>query len=224
MSERGAHAPRFAHHLVRMAIHPDTATHAWRNLDGEVIFLDIAGDRYFRLPDDWNAEVLSRMKAREVDCWHVPNDLCLPEEWQPPTGAWHPGEAPAFSLPDVARALWVQRRIESRISTDRFDEVLRSTRRLIEQAAVRSCADEDTVISRFVRAFDQARLLRTAVNRCLARSIACALVLAGHGVRVTVVIGVRRSPFGAHCWVQSGPLVLNDTWDEVQRFTPLLVL
>ncbi len=224
MSKRGAQASRCAHHLLRMAILPDTATHAWRNLDGEVIFLDIAGDRYFRLPDDRNADVLSRMNAREVDCWHVPNDLCLPEEWQPPTGAWHPGEAPAFSLPDVARALWVQRRIEGRISSQGFDAVMHSTRRLLDQAAGRTPGDADAVITRVVRAFDQARLLKTAANRCLPRSIAFALVLAGHGMRGTVVIGVRRSPFSAHCWVQSGAVVLNDTLDEVQRFTPLLVL
>jgi Transglutaminase-like superfamily len=203
---------------------PDTATHAWRDLDGEVIFLDLAGDRYFRLPDDQNAGVVTRMTSGNLTRWHLPDDLSLPEEWKEPSGAWRADDHPAFSLPDIARTLWMQRRIERRLLTDGFGVVMRSTRRLLDQAAGRRVADTDVVITRFVRAFDQARLLKTAANRCLPRSIAFALVLAGHGVRGTVVIGVKRSPFGAHCWVQAGPVVLNDTWDEVQRFTPLLVL
>lgn len=203
---------------------PDKATHAWRDLDGEVIFLDLAGDKYFRLPDDQNASAIARMMSGDLACWHVPDGLSLPREWQEPSAAWHAGDHSAFSLPDVARALWMQRRIERRITSTGFDAVLRSTRSLLNQAGGHTGEVTDAIITRFVRAFDQARLLKTAANRCLPRSIALALVLAGHGVRGTVVIGVRRSPFGAHCWVQSGTVVLNDTLDEVQRFTPLLVL
>jgi len=203
---------------------PSTATHAWRDLDGEVIFLDLPGDRYFRLPDDEVASVVARMASGDLARWHVPDGLSLPQEWEAPSHAWHADGNSVFSLPDVARALWMQRRIERRITSAGFDAIMWSTRRLLDQAAGRRHADNDAVITRFVRAFEQSRLLRTAANRCLSRSIAIALVLAGHGVRSTVVIGVRRSPFGAHCWVQAGSAVLNDTLDEVQRFTPLLVL
>lgn len=202
----------------------DKTTHAWRNLGGEVIFLDIAGDRYFRLADDRNAAVLAGTAAGEIAVWHVPDSLALPDEWCEPTTGWSPDFHRSFSLPDVARALWMQRRIERRIAAEGFGAVLHSTRRLLDQASRHTGPDPKTVIDRVWHAFDQARLLRTAANRCLPRSIACALVLARHGVRATVVIGVKRAPFGAHCWAQSGPVVLNDTWDEVQRFTPILVL
>lgn len=207
-----------------MCLLPDSLTHAWRNLDGEVIFLDLAGDRYVRLSDDQNAVVVARMTSGELACWHVPDDLPLPKQWEEPAAAWQTGDPSAFSLSDVARALWMQRRIERRISSKGFDAVMHSTRRLLDQAAGRTLGDADPFITRFVRAFDQACLLKTAANRCLPRSIALALVLAGHGIRSTVVIGVRRSPFSAHCWVQAGPVVLNDTLDEVRRVTPLLVL
>ncbi len=36
-----------------------------------------------------------------------------------------------------------------------------------------------------------------------------------------LVIGVRAQPFTAHSWVQSGNFVLNDTPDEVARYTPI---
>ena len=203
---------------------PDKATHAWRDLEGEVIFLDLPGDRYFRLPDDRNAAVLAGIAVGEIAGWHVPDSLGLPDEWREPATAWSADCHRSFSLPDVARALWMQRRIERRIAAEGFGPVLHSTRRLLDQASRHTGPDPKAVIDRVGHAFDQARLLRTAANRCLPRSIACALVLAGHGVRATVVIGVKRAPFGAHCWAQSGPVVLNDTWDEVQRFAPLLVL
>ena len=38
------------------------------------------------------------------------------------------------------------------------------------------------------------------------------------------IIGVRSHPFGAHSWVQSGSVVLNDLPERVRRFQPLLVV
>jgi hypothetical protein len=77
---------------------------------------------------------------------------------------------------------------------------------------------------RIVRAFEHARILRTAANRCLPRSIALSIRLASCGTRANVVIAVKLAPFAAHCWSQAGDVVLNDSVEEVQRYTPLLVL
>ena len=38
-----------------------------------------------------------------------------------------------------------------------------------------------------------------------------------------VVLAVKLGPFAAHCWTQIGDQVLNDTPEEVARFTPILV-
>lgn len=202
----------------------DEADLAWRNLDGEVIFLDVAKDRYFRLPEKQNVSFIAGISSGSRAGWHLPDGLSLPPEWQEPTGVWLPSGSGTFSLPDVAHALWMQRRIERRIAVDGFASTIRTTRELLGKSATRRHGDPDRVVARLVRAFDHARLLRTAANRCLPRSIALALMLAARGIRGTVVIGVRYPPFGAHCWVQSGSFVLGDTHEEVQRFTPLLVL
>jgi hypothetical protein len=37
------------------------------------------------------------------------------------------------------------------------------------------------------------------------------------------VVGVKVEPFGAHCWVQDGDTVLNDTVEAVRQYTPILV-
>ena len=78
--------------------------------------------------------------------------------------------------------------------------------------------------ARTIRAFEYARLLRTAADRCLPRSIALALCLASDGMRANVVVGVRLAPFGAHCWVQQGGDVLNDSVEEVLCYRPILVI
>lgn len=75
-----------------------------------------------------------------------------------------------------------------------------------------------------VRAFEQARLLRSTADRCLPRSIALALCLTAKQCRVHVVLGVKLAPFSAHCWVQDGGAVLNDSLEEVQRYSPILVV
>jgi len=75
-----------------------------------------------------------------------------------------------------------------------------------------------------ISAFHHSKLVRTAADRCLPRSIALALGLAAHCVRAHVVIGVRIAPFGAHCWVQAGNEILNESVEEVLLYTPILAI
>jgi len=60
--------------------------------------------------------------------------------------------------------------------------------------------------------------------RCLFDSLALLKFLARYGVFPTWVFGVRTAPFGAHCWVQAGEVVLNDTVEQVRPFTPIMAV
>jgi len=60
--------------------------------------------------------------------------------------------------------------------------------------------------------------------RCLFDSLALLEFLARYGVFPTWVFGVRTAPFGAHCWVQAGEVVLNDTVEQVRPFTPIMAV
>lgn len=93
------------------------------------------------------------------------------------------------------------------------------------QSAVRCIPDND--------ALDRARdLTRTFVhlrpfayaarNRCLLDSLSLAEFLAGYGVRTTCVFGVRANPFEAHCWLQIGSHVVNETPEMARRYSPIL--
>lgn len=196
---------------------------AWCVIDGSAVFLDLAGDRYFRLPERQNRIFVTGWCRTELNGPHQPASLPLPGSWAPPerqNAAVHDGR---FRIANVARALWTQRRVEHRLARHPLGVVLKDLSR-----AVTARADHDRAITREaardIRAFQQARLLRSAADRCLPRSIALALCLAGRQCHAQVVLGVKLAPFAAHCWVQYRSEVLNDELEEVLRYTPILVI
>jgi hypothetical protein len=65
-------------------------------------------------------------------------------------------------------------------------------------------------------------LAYAARNRCLLDSLTLAEFLAGYGIRATCVFGVRANPFEAHCWLQIGSHVVNETPEMAQRYAPIL--
>lgn len=92
-------------------------------------------------------------------------------------------------------------------------------------------------INKKVKPTDPRRLLQTVMNflrlrlwfytadqHCLFDSLVLAGYLTSHAIECTFIIGVSTKPFTAHAWVQIGELVLNDTAEHVQTFTPILVV
>jgi hypothetical protein len=57
---------------------------------------------------------------------------------------------------------------------------------------------------------------------CLFDSLALLHFLARYGIFPQWVYGVRLEPFNAHCWVQTGDLVINDIVDIVRDYTPIM--
>jgi hypothetical protein len=78
---------------------------------------------------------------------------------------------------------------------------------------------------KLVAAFAHLRpLLFTTRGACLADSLSLVNFLSYYGIFPTWVFGVQTGPFAAHCWVQEGELVFNDTPDHIRRFTPILAI
>lgn len=76
-----------------------------------------------------------------------------------------------------------------------------------------------------VALFYRARpFLFSSRNACLFDSLALLLFLRRAGVYPQWVFGVRTGPFAAHCWLQSGSIVLNDTVDNVRSYTPIMAV
>lgn len=201
----------------------DQPGYAWCMAGDRIVFLDTLRDRYFCLPETANRKLLHRLAIEPGKQWRQPAALPRPPSWRPPAGSYLEAQSGRFDLGQVARALWVQRRIERRIAARSLRDVLRETRTLIDRCS-QNAIPSDPSADRCIRAFAQAKLLRSAADRCLARSIALAVCLASGGVRASVVIGVQLPPFMAHAWTQYDELVLNDSAEEARRFQPILVI
>jgi Transglutaminase-like superfamily len=76
----------------------------------------------------------------------------------------------------------------------------------------------------FVSVFERLRLFYPRSYLCLFDSLALIHFLARFDVYPDWVFGVNADPFEAHCWVQAGNVVLNDTVARVSGFTPIMVV
>jgi hypothetical protein len=205
-------------------------------VDGQAVFLDLAGDRYFRLGASRNADFVAAISGLptapdaigELMRAGVPFDgqTCLAREGRTSCEVRRQAAdvlSGPFRLEDVAQALWLQRRIENRLARRGLKDSLAEVCRRRAGRRIGSASNEGKA-ARILRAFEYSRLLRSPANRCFPRSLAVATALARHGIHAEVVIGVKLEPFAAHCWVQRRDEVLNDTVEEVGKFTPILVI
>lgn len=201
-------------------------------IEDTALFLDLADDRYFCLPEPANAVFVeslvndvafaSAFIAAGLERFSALAPLCAQAGHLAPRqpadlNACHP------SLTMIARVLWEQSVAERRLRKSGLHIVLSDLQEVLRHGRW-AAVPFDRACAATVKAFEHAALLRNAVDRCLPRSIALAGLLARCGCRCEVVLGVKLRPFAAHCWVQSGPLVLNESVEEAARYTPILIL
>lgn len=67
-------------------------------------------------------------------------------------------------------------------------------------------------------------LLPFGPGSCLGHSLAMLEFLAAYELYPMWVFGVRVQPFKAHCWIQSGSIVLNDSESHVSAYTPIMAI
>lgn len=202
----------------------------------DVVFLDFAANRYFRLSDR-QARIFRRlMDAGPVDSIRLADaglamlagdgtsaGALAPCRWIMPTKVCEALQTGGFPLAETARALRRQRQFEKSVRNRPLADLAADLARVSLGAGARPITSDDPA-GRLVRAFGFASLLHSAADRCLPRSLALVDLLARRGWRAHVVLGVRQGPFAAHCWAQAGEEVLNDTVEEAACFTPILVL
>lgn len=97
-------------------------------------------------------------------------------------------------------------------------------RKIIARLEARKRAHPEAALTKvLVERFITARAyLFSTKNECYYDSIALLEFLARRSIYPDWVFAVRGRPFAAHCWVQQGDLVLNDTLARVKTFTPIL--
>lgn len=200
----------------------------------QIIFLDLAQDRYFQLPRTLaDAFRTFADPARYAEA--AIEDLLVAGIVRPSAALRRPeparvsraasrfeshGDATALN---IARALSSDMLISWQLRRGRLARLVAALR---NQKFARPMPQ--TITDRGPRAilssYAAARLYRSPAGRCLSGSIAMVQHLSGIGCASTLVIGVRAEPFAAHSWVQADQVVLNDTSEEVSRFTPIFAV
>lgn len=204
--------------------------------DGLLIFLDLKADRYFALAAELSAQLaplievggaepdldvvrrLRKAGAAADDGDEGARDFFITRHRQANEGVPNSGTTPALAL----GAAFCRLRASELLKRRHLSEVTRDRRLARVRNRTRAAADENvrSVSSKFVAA----RALRGGRDACLKEALALLLFLGAEGSRADWVFGVKGAPFAAHCWVQLGETVLNDSVDNVRAYTPIMVV
>ncbi len=197
-------------------------------IEDDAVFLDVARDAYLCVPGGGPAFTgadsqlrlrpgplaLKLQAAGMADEGPAKARRALPEH--PRRSIIHDVRAEPLRLPD----LW------------RLAGALRDLRKVQQSpglAPYLDLADDDPSLSGDPeRLQSAARLFHDLVvwapfdGECLQRSALLMAWLHRRGLRADWVFGVRLWPFSAHCWVQCDDVCLNDDFERLQAFTPIL--
>lgn len=206
--------------------------------------MDLERDTYFRLPallqaafhnfhtgaviSDIEAAALLQRKIL-VETTDDPPALCAPP-WvtaqrsvlERPAAAT-PGAPPTAlgALITVPRLFIALRR---RRLKDTVDAVIRFRDSRKPPPPASSDAALEAHLCAAAQAFLRARRHLPLSRSCLLDSLALLTHLGRCRLSAQLVFGISIDPFCAHCWVQAGDLVLNDTVGNVRAYTPIRVL
>lgn len=207
---------------------------SWCVCARQAVFLDLEGNRYFRLPETldglfqrWAAgeEIdpvdLTHLVARGViesgdrgpvpPTRHLPalRDLALDNRRRAP-------------LRQVAAAIGGQ--LHARRTLKRHSMASIVARLTAERATVAERAQDEGRQRSVASAFVTSGMLLRAADECLPRAIAARRLCQRLGLDAALVFGVRLHPFAAHSWVQAGDGVIVGDLENVRLYTPILMV
>ncbi|WP_165793653.1 lasso peptide biosynthesis B2 protein [Hyphococcus luteus] len=212
---------------------------AYCYVDARPVFLDVREDRYFMLQDVLEAAFKAFIAGDEVSP-DLLGRLSHAEILEPGDGIDGVPSPPAIISPQQSTLenTQVHRRSGALATMKAMTCLCRSGPRLRRNGFARSIAQLrqrkgdlagrgpfcQAVVESRAADFQAARCLFPAPQNCLPDSLALLDFLFGDGIIADLVIGVRMNPYGAHCWVQSKDILLNETIDYAESFTPILVV
>ena len=216
---------------------------------GRLVFLDIASDRYLRLPPALEATLVAYLSAEPpaaldltelverkilVDRPSGSRSNSTPSTEAPRRSAMeNPFHVRPVRMSEVFEIFAIVLHTRLKLKRRPFREVLDiladgklSPTNCIQtsQASPTHEHEHEHRIIDAAAVFRRIRLYVPVGMRCLVDSVAMARFLRRRSLHAHVVFGVAVDPFSAHCWVQAGDLVLNDTLGNVTSHIPIRVV
>lgn len=120
------------------------------------------------------------------------------------------------SLSDVVTMLDACLRASIKVRARRLDRAFRAyaRRKRVDKPAKIELAE-------LVGRFERLRPWYPRARVCLFDSLALMNFLIAFGHKPEIVMGVRATPFAAHCWVEDNGVCLNDAAETCQSYTPI---
>lgn len=195
-------------------------------IGSRAIFLDLAASRYFLLEGAGAQSLASFAEGRgdrDAIGWLLEQGLIEPgvappvrAHAQPPLSSLHDRHLGSPRPWLLVEAIAGQARAKRNLAKHSLGALLGSSVPADAGADLDRCRPIAAAVERVSR-------YRDATDQCLVRGLAMRTMLARRGLSVDLVIGVML-PFAAHCWLQSGTILLSDPLDRVANFTPLLTV
>lgn len=213
-------------------------------IDGHAIFLDVDGDRYFRLPTSLETAFLAWVSRGEctastlrglVDCGVL--DDSLDPSFSPPRRTAEPPMRSALEMGQATRffsasvlfevgtlVASTHRQLRTRLLKDILDNLpARPAHDVVLNDTDYGVAADSRLVAA-AQTFVWTRAFVPIETVCLLDSIALVRFLARRDLHASIVMGVTCDPFEAHCWVQAGDLLLNETVGDACMYTPIKVV
>jgi Transglutaminase-like superfamily len=210
-------------------------------VDGSLIFLDLGEDRYFRLSHRLEKMFLAYLCSDgqpEVDVSDLvrQNILVQAVDAEPASYASviappslsaieHKSPAPRLDALTLLEVLATVCSTQLQLRTRRLNRIIAKVIAYRQHMAAHiPFAPNGAQTERLMEsagAFRHARRYVPIETSCLLDSLALVAFLARRRLSADLIFGVTHNPFAAHCWVQAGDWVLNDTVGNVAAHTPI---
>jgi hypothetical protein len=203
-----------------------------------VLLLDVRRNRYFAVPDEFGDAVRRWLRSGETAAppakfvrMLADSGIARPGDPEPTNGRFETVHVPD-SLPEAEAA-------EPRVrATDIASVAIRVARtwvnlralpiqRILRTHAVRAAGASlppSEALAARSHSYDRARRYIPIPRNCLLDSLALDRWLGAGGGGRRLVLGATAHPFAAHCWLQAEDRILNDSYDRVSRYAPILAV
>jgi hypothetical protein len=216
---------------------------------GVLIFLDLRNDQYFSL-DRSTSRLLAPLLSGEREDTSLDDErqkalrcaadvllaqkLITPDaasadkpaavQWERPTRSLGPNHYDTLSKVRAARLLDFFAASTRAAGKLRYWPIARTVESIRAGRRERAASFDSAQASELMSAFVTLRPLFPKPYVCLFDSLAALEFLSHHHCFPKWVFAVKASPFGAHCWLQEGDLILNDSVERVGAYTPIMIV
>lgn len=135
------------------------------------------------------------------------------------------GTAPNVRLHHVSAFFWASTKAATRLRWQSIERTVQAVKRRKDEHVHERHTLNVELARELVGVFYALRpFLFTSRGACLFDSLALVEFMTIYNIFPTWVFGVQAIPFAAHCWIQDGAIVFNDSVDHVRNYTAIMAV